>query len=155
MMQESSLVPEQQVIVDQFWRYSLQVYAAPEVKSLCLSLQNKYQCNVNLLLWLGFCKQQRWMVNLDYLQRNIDDSEQKLKQFRDYRSVVKPLISQRQYDLLLQHELKLEQRQQQKLVISQQRYPGGQPAEQALSAYLEQVELSPEEYIQRVALALG
>jgi uncharacterized protein (TIGR02444 family) len=41
-----------------FWQFSLQVYRCKDVKTSCLSLQEKWDINVNLLLfcaWLGYC----------------------------------------------------------------------------------------------------
>jgi uncharacterized protein (TIGR02444 family) len=153
VISKSCLVPNFQNTVERFWRFSQHVYANPELQSLCLSLQDKQQRNINLLLWLSFCQLQRWTVNLDQLLGQIHHSEQKMMQFRRHRKTIKPLLSDTQYQLLLKHELKLERRQQQLLVLCQQRHPGEQAAEQALKAYLQQAEAA-ESYLSRVNAAL-
>ncbi|GDY24957.1 hypothetical protein AHAT_08470 [Agarivorans sp. Toyoura001] len=153
MISKSCLVPELQSIADNFWHYSEKVYSRPEVKQHCLWLQNQHQRNVNLLLWLSFCQQQHWTVNLELLLIQIRSSEQKLSDFRKHRQAMKPHLSERQYQLLLKHELKLERRQQQLLVLSQQRHPGGQTAELALNTYIEQPEEAAQ-YLSTLKAAL-
>ncbi|WP_427977321.1 DUF2390 domain-containing protein [Agarivorans sp.] len=153
VISKSCLVPNLQNVAERFWQFSQHVYANPELQSLCLSLQDKQQRNINLLLWLSFCQQQSWTVNLEQLLAQIRDSEQKLAQFRRHRKTIKPLLSDTQYQLLLKHELKLERRQQQLLVCSQQRHPGKQTAQQALTAYLQQAEVA-ERYLSRVSAVL-
>ncbi len=37
-----------------FWQYSLEVYAKPEVAELCLSLQDEFGLDVNVLLFCGY-----------------------------------------------------------------------------------------------------
>ncbi len=153
VISKSCLIPNFHHIAERFWRFSQHVYANPELQGLCLNLQNKQQRNINLLLWLSFCQQQCWTVNLDQLLAQIRDSEQKMAAFRSHRKTIKPLLSDTQYQLLLKHELKLERRQQQLLVLSQQRHPGKQAAEQALKAYLEQAEAA-ESYLSLVSASL-
>lgn len=153
MISKSCLVPEMQTIADSFWHYSEQVYSRPEVKKLCLWLQEQHTRNVNLLLWLSFCQQQRWTVNLELLLSQINNSEQKITEFRRHRKKMKPYLSETQYQLLLKHELKLERRQQQLLVLSQQRHPGRQSADVALTNYLNQAEASGQ-YLATMHLAI-
>ncbi|WP_220720511.1 TIGR02444 family protein [Agarivorans litoreus] len=153
MISKSCLVPDLQVISDNFWHYSEQVYSRPEVKKLCLWLQEQHQRNVNLLLWLSYCQQQRWTVNLELLLIQISTSEQKISEFRQHRKKMKPHLSDTQYQLLLKHELKLERRQQQLLVLSQQRHPGRQSADVALTDYLDQAEASAQ-YLATMNLAI-
>jgi len=43
---------------NEFWRYSLQVYAQPGVAELALNWQNQYGVNVNVLLWCGWLESQ-------------------------------------------------------------------------------------------------
>lgn len=40
-----------------FWRFSLQLYAQPQVADLCVQLQDTYQLNVNMLLWCCWLEQ--------------------------------------------------------------------------------------------------
>ncbi|MGY5450323.1 TIGR02444 family protein [Agarivorans sp. MS3-6] len=152
MVLNSSLVPRLQSVADRFWHFSKQVYSAPEVKKLCLCLQDKHHRNVNLLLWLSFCQQQSWTVNLELLLTHIRCSEHKLTAFRLHRRAMKPHLSDTQYQLLLKHELKLERRQQHLLVLSQQRHPGGQSAEAALKDYLEQIDAASQ-YLNSISMA--
>jgi len=43
---------------NEFWRYSLQVYAQPGVAELALNWQNQYGVNVNVLLWCDWLESQ-------------------------------------------------------------------------------------------------
>lgn len=43
---------------NEFWRYSLRVYAQPGVAELALKWQNQYGANVNILLWCSWLEAQ-------------------------------------------------------------------------------------------------
>jgi uncharacterized protein (TIGR02444 family) len=73
-----------------FWRFSLDVYAAPGVKAECLALQEMRDVDVNLLLfcaWAGAHKRQR------LLPADLDRLSGAVSAWRD--TVVKPLRSAR------------------------------------------------------------
>ena len=44
---------------NEFWRFSLRVYAAPEVADECLALQDKFGIDVNLLLFCAWLAVER------------------------------------------------------------------------------------------------
>lgn len=45
-------------MAEQAWQFALQRYQRPEVESLCLGLQDGWQMNVTLLLFLAFLSEQ-------------------------------------------------------------------------------------------------
>lgn len=52
-----------------FWNFSLQLYARPQVADLCVQLQDAYQLNVNLLLWCCWLEQQALDLTAERLQQ--------------------------------------------------------------------------------------
>lgn len=68
-----------------FWRFSLRFYARPGVPELCLTLQDEYGVDVNLLLFLLYSARQGLRLSVDDL-RDIDHT------IKDWRTqVVQPL----------------------------------------------------------------
>src|SRR5262245_56379871 len=73
-----------------FWRFSLDVYAAPGVEAECLALQATHDVDVNLLLfcaWAG--AQERWRLGA----ADVDRLSEAVRAWRE--TVVKPLRSAR------------------------------------------------------------
>lgn len=53
---------------DQLWKFSLQCYRQPGVEALCLTLQEQWQADINLLLWLRWLETQFIAVDNTHIQ---------------------------------------------------------------------------------------
>lgn len=40
-----------EALINPFWNYSLQLYADKDIRQLCITLQDCYEANVNIILW--------------------------------------------------------------------------------------------------------
>ncbi len=105
--------------LERLWQFSLQYYSVREVKEACLSLQNHYNGNVNLLLLLKWLDEQQvafkesdWQTVIECISR----SETLLHSYRDLRRKFKLSIPDTLYREALQFELQLEKQQQSDLV---------------------------------------
>ncbi|WPC73853.1 TIGR02444 family protein [Vibrio porteresiae] len=105
--------------LERLWQFSLQYYSVREVKEACLSLQNQFHGNVNLLLLLKWLDEEQltftteqWPIVSDCLGR----SEALLHQFRELRRKLKGHVTDPLYREALQFELHLEKQQQSDLV---------------------------------------
>lgn len=109
-------IPTAQAInAETFWQFSLALY--PKLKQPLLTLQDQYQCNVNLLLFLLWRHQQP-CANWQTLQQAIQTTHQRftapLRQLRRDADAY-PLLRKQ----LLQAELAAEQLEQQALITCQ------------------------------------
>ncbi|MCW8109030.1 TIGR02444 family protein [Alteromonas ponticola] len=100
-----------------FWNFSVTHYLAGENKRCCLTLQDQYGVNVNLLLLLGWCITHHKIVTLvqwNELQGAIEQSDENLKAHRHRRQKEKQKtqFDSARYQLLKDQELVLERRQQ-------------------------------------------
>ena len=103
---------------DDFWQYSLRIYAVEEVKQQCLALQNTYGLNVNMLLFCGFLTQHNIYLDtgtFKFLSQQIEKIDQQLKVLRTNRNKVKS-ESRDLYIRVLEQELDLEKSQQATLI---------------------------------------
>ncbi|QSA19106.1 TIGR02444 family protein, partial [Vibrio furnissii] len=105
--------------LERLWQFSLQYYSVREVKEACLSLQNNFNGNVNLLLLLKYLDEQQvtpieneWQQVIDCLSR----SETLLHSYREMRRKMKTHLPDTLYREALQFELQLEKQQQADLV---------------------------------------
>ncbi len=105
--------------LERLWQFSLQYYSVREVKEACLSLQNHYNGNVNLLLLLKWLDEQQvafqendWQTVIECISR----SETLLHSYRELRRKFKLSIPDTLYREALQFELQLEKQQQSDLV---------------------------------------
>lgn len=102
---------------DSFWQFSLEFYSLEPIKQACLTLQDNFDFNVNLILlccWLdGLCVKLS-TEQLHQLKGAIKNSDAELKQHRKLRTASKN--QPHRYAALLQQELELEQAQQSILV---------------------------------------
>lgn len=105
--------------LERLWQFSLQYYSVRQVKEACLTLQNQYQGNVNLLLLLKWLDEQKlafdkedWHLVQDCLIR----SENLLVNYRELRRKSKSHLPDTLYRETLQFELLLEKQQQSDLV---------------------------------------
>ncbi|GGF62663.1 TIGR02444 family protein [Alteromonas lipolytica] len=99
-----------------FWQHSLAVYAKPGVASACLTLQDDYQVNVNLLLFYQwcYCNQVRVRPSLNNaLNTVISQTDAAIQAHREVRRKAKGTSN---YEQLKQDELSLEAAQQAALV---------------------------------------
>lgn len=93
---------------DEFWDWTCVVYADGEVQTLCLAMQNRFNCNVNFLLlaiWLG---QRNYLIpktGWSLLIKRTERLRAGVRQLRDRRRKVK-LADREKYEELLNLELK-------------------------------------------------
>ncbi|MGI9294260.1 MAG: TIGR02444 family protein [Pseudomonadales bacterium] len=106
-------------LAQQYWQYSLRHYASPAIADLCLSLQDNYGINVNLLLFAGFLSQCRYTLpaaKQPLLMTRVRTFDQRyLRRIRRLRRRVKTLLpdqSPRWYADFKQLELTAERLQQ-------------------------------------------
>lgn len=103
-----------------FWQHSLAVYGKPGVASACLTLQDDYQVNVNLLLFYHWCygNQVRVSPSLHHaLNTVISQTDKAIQAHREIRRKAKGTS---EYEQLKQDELTLEAAQQAALVEAYQ-----------------------------------
>lgn len=105
--------------LERLWQFSLQYYSVREVKDACLTLQNHYHGNVNLLLLLKWLDEQGATISeQDWHQVGecLSRSESLLGSFRELRRKLKRNVADTLYRETLQFELQLEKQQQSDLV---------------------------------------
>ncbi|CAE6918205.1 TIGR02444 family protein [Vibrio alginolyticus] len=105
--------------LEHLWQFSLQFYGVREVKEACLSLQNNYHGNVNLLLLLRWLDEQQLIFqekDWHLVQSCLGRSEALLHSFRELRRHLKSQVNDALYRESLQFELQLEKQQQSDLV---------------------------------------
>ncbi|BDU35810.1 TIGR02444 family protein [Vibrio nigripulchritudo] len=105
--------------LERLWQFSLQYYSVRQVKEACLSLQNQYQGNVNLLLLLKWLDEQKLAFGQDDwhpIQDCLIRSENLLVNYRELRRKSKSHLPDTLYRETLQFELLLEKQQQSDLV---------------------------------------
>ncbi|HCG7041315.1 TPA: TIGR02444 family protein [Vibrio parahaemolyticus] len=110
---------EYTLTLEHLWQFSLQFYGVREVKEACLSLQNNYHGNVNLLLLLRWLDEQQLIFqekDWHLVQSCLGRSETLLHSFRDLRRHLKSQVNDALYRESLQFELQLEKQQQADLV---------------------------------------
>lgn len=92
-------------MTNEFWQFSLAVYAAPGVANECLDLQENFGVDVNLLLFAAYVGSRRLVLSSD----DVDQCFLAVHQWRE--QVVEPLRSVRRATktLLPQHRLPLQQ----------------------------------------------
>lgn len=86
-----------------FWQFSLKIYSKKEIKEILLYFQDKYQFNVNLVLfvlWLGFSEKE---LSIDFLEESmnlIKPLQMKVtKNLRNIRKNAKEDLIQNNFDL--------------------------------------------------------
>ena len=128
----------QQASADALWHFCIHHYAHVEVQKSCMTLQNEFNGNINvvlLLAWLenaGFC--------LDYhavlgLRNAVNETEGLLRRYRIMRRELKPQLSEIAYRKMLNYELSLEKFQQVELVRYVNQQPWHQQGSSSVSFY--------------------
>lgn len=110
---------ENTLTLEHLWQFSLQFYGVREVKEACLSLQNNYHGNVNLLLLLRWLDEQQLIFqekDWPLVQSSLSRSEALLHSFRELRRHLKSQVNDALYRETLHFELQLEKQQQSDLV---------------------------------------
>lgn len=103
---------------DEFWDWTCVVYADGDVQTLCLAMQNRFNCNVNFLLlaiWLG---QRNYLISKTgwgLIIKRTEAIRAGVDKLRQRRRKVK-LTDRKKYEELLQLELKGENLVQTKAV---------------------------------------
>ncbi|RKF18851.1 DUF2390 domain-containing protein [Alginatibacterium sediminis] len=100
------------------WDYCAQLYQIDAIREACLVAQNRSELNVNLILFLCFARTNSIDVNLERLKNDIAVSQKQVSAHRNQRKQQKSMLPQNDYQLLCQHELELERRQQSLLLLS-------------------------------------
>ncbi len=72
----------------EFWNYSTHLWTLPEVESICLTLQNDFDANVNLLLYCCWVGDKNLRLNEDDLQILLDTVQ-------PWQTIIKPLRASR------------------------------------------------------------
>lgn len=120
---------------EQLWHFSAQHYTRPGVAQACLQLQDQHAANVNLLLLLVMLEARGLWVDPALFLPVLAQRCGLFKQWRALRRRLKPKLQNDDYLALLQHELALEQWQQQELIQLLNRIPPT-PGTGSLLAYL-------------------
>ncbi|MDV7105441.1 TIGR02444 family protein [Vibrio sp. TH_r3] len=105
--------------VERLWQFSLQYYAMRGVKEACLSLQNNFNGNVNLLLLLKWLDEQQLIFDRNdwnQVQQALLRTETLLLHYRHLRKKTKSHLPATLYRESLEFELLLEKQQQSDLV---------------------------------------
>ncbi|QXO17648.1 MULTISPECIES: TIGR02444 family protein [Vibrio] len=105
--------------LERLWQFSLQYYSVREVKEACLSLQNNFNGNVNLLLLLKYLDEQQLTLQEQDWQSLIEGiarTETLLHHYRELRRKLKNNLTDTLYREALQFELQLEKQQQSDLI---------------------------------------
>ena len=103
---------------DDFWQFSVGLYAENDVKHTCLALQEQHKFNVNVLLLACYLNRTQHVCSeSDFMQLidSISESEGQLHDHRRRRKDAKSLDANL-YRKLLTEELCLEKQQQQTLI---------------------------------------
>ncbi|PMH46300.1 TIGR02444 family protein [Vibrio sp. 10N.286.49.B3] len=112
---------ESTLTTGELWQFSLQYYNVSEVKEACLTLQNHYRGNVNLLLLLKWLDEQQLSFGDDawaHLHTSLQRSDALLHDYRYLRRQMKHHVINCLYRDALQFELTLEKQQQADLVAA-------------------------------------
>lgn len=102
----------------EFWQFSLEVYARSGVQSCCLTLQDDWLLNVNILLLCCYLEEKRLACSIkqfEQLTQSISETDQALKVHRKKRRAAKDQ-DKSLYQQLLKVELDLEKQQQTQLI---------------------------------------
>ena len=81
--------------LERLWQFSLSYYSARGVKDACLTLQNQYHGNVNLLLLLKWLDEQQLAFEESewhHIQQCLSRSESLLLSYRELRKHLKPHV---------------------------------------------------------------
>ncbi|MEF1307271.1 TIGR02444 family protein, partial [Vibrio owensii] len=87
---------EYTLTLEHLWQFSLQFYGVREVKEACLSLQNNYHGNVNLLLLLRWLDEQQVIFqeqDWHLVQGCLGRSETLLHSYRELRRHLKAQVN--------------------------------------------------------------
>jgi len=112
-MTKLEVVPENMPIsaadwAEDFWDWSCVVYSDEDVQTLCLAMQNVFNCNVNFLLlaiWLGQRKYLIPKTGWKVLIKRTEDLRSGVRRLRERRRKIK-LSDRQKYQELLDLELK-------------------------------------------------
>jgi uncharacterized protein (TIGR02444 family) len=94
-------------MTNEFWQFSLAVYAAPGVADECLDLQDHFGIDVNLLLFAAYVGSRRLVLSSDDVDQCFlavrEWREQVVHPLRSVRRATKTLLPQ--YSLALQRQI--------------------------------------------------
>ncbi|MEM9233804.1 MAG: TIGR02444 family protein [Pseudomonadota bacterium] len=131
-----AMTPE--AAAEDFWDWSLEVYANPEVKGALLTLQDRHHLNVNLILWCIWAARRGWQFTPEQVHDMTNAVDQfsrygieRLREVRRYLTSPKPGFDRQELESLRQDllmaELKGERMTQTRLAhLTVER--GGHPA---------------------------
>lgn len=107
------------ITCDKLWQFSLSYYEQRGIKEACLTLQNQYHGNVNLLLILKYLESHNFGLTpagIQQLQQALKATDHLLLHYRNLRRAAKRHLPEALYREALQFELELEKQQQADLV---------------------------------------
>lgn len=129
---KQKLMQQQPLTADDFWDFSLQLYGKPEIQKVCLTLQDQYQLNVNLLLFACYLDAQGIFVSESDFKSLVQSSLKQDEQIQNTRAQRRNAKNKdaELYQNLKQQELQLERLQQSDIVqamnkIDTPQAPGG------------------------------
>lgn len=156
-------------MANEFWKFSLNIYSKQDIAEICLELQDEYDVDVNIclfLIWLAYNSKQ--MEALDFkriFQKTREWHNEVIKPIRSSRMAVKKQIGvQPFYDLIKKCEMDAEFHQQESLfLLSQTLQTKKADFHQALSSHLryyfsqlpkKMAEEKMVKYIEKVSLSI-
>jgi len=152
--------------MNDFWEFSLNVYARPGVEQACLALQEQAGADVNLLLFSLWLATQRRQVNWATLlvETGLQTRQARVKTLRQQRLAQRSALkyhSSAAYEQLKAEELAAEQEEQAWLFAVYQSYSAAESGMQErvlakanLTAYLAALKLeAPAEGLQALLMA--
>lgn len=108
-----------QATADSLWDFCLKHYADQEVQQACLKIQEKYNGNINLLLFFAWVEDAGFTFDIETvvaLRTAIHESEGLIRRYRIMRRDLKSQINAQSYNKMLNYELSLEKFQQYEII---------------------------------------
>lgn len=137
-------------LAEQFWQWSCRIYQNKEVATICLSVQDKLELNVNYLLLSLWTEAQNIRMNQEvwlFIINTAKDAEEAVYYIREKRVSLKK-VSPDAYQQALLIELKAEKEHQKQAIQGLCHYARDHslkaPEQSNLHDYLESQKIAPE-----------
>ncbi len=144
------------LLTDEFWLFSIDWYSKDKVRSSCLSMQNDFNTNVNVLLFCRFIngKQISYDVRqFEKLNEALKISENQLTAFRAERISLKNIDSQL-YQSYLNKELEMEKKQQEIIIKTMNSCRQSEVFSNNFDSYLRSRDVKCNETVRRLLSAI-
>lgn len=142
---------------DEFWKFSFEVYARPGVQNYCLTLQDDWQLNVNILLLCCYIEEKGLACSIEQLEElteYINETDQALIAHRKKRRAAKNEDSPL-YQQLLKVELEMEKQQQARLIEKVNSFELNEGSDNLTTYGLSQTKMSMEKTLENQLQQLG